>query len=250
MKRVDGRNWDELRPVKIIPGFQEFAEGSALIQLGRTHVLCSVSIDDKVPPFLKGGGTGWLTAEYSMLPRSTLTRTVRDSTVGRIAGRNQEIQRFIGRSIRAVIDMAALGERTLIIDCDVLQADGGTRTAAITGAYVALYQACQNLVNMGLIPTMPLKAAVSATSVGIVHTQMMLDLCYDEDSNAGVDFNVVMTSKNEFVEIQGTAEGKPFVRDTVNSLLDLSEKGIRRLFEIQQSVIETLKPTRSRRARA
>lgn len=250
MKRVDGRNWDELRSVKIIPGFQEFAEGSALIQLGRTHVLCSVSIDEKVPPFLKGGGTGWLTAEYSMLPRSTLTRTVRDATLGRIGGRNQEIQRFIGRSIRAIIDMGALGERTLIIDCDVLQADGGTRTAAITGAYVALYQACQNLVNMGLIAAMPLKAVVAATSVGIVHNQMLLDLCYDEDCNAGVDFNVVMTSKNEFVEIQGTAEGKPFARDAVNSLLDLSEKGIQRLFEIQQSVIETLKPTRSRRARA
>lgn len=250
MKRVDGRNWDELRLVKIIPGYQEFAEGSMLIQLGRTHVLCSVSIDDKVPPFLKGAGTGWLTAEYSMLPRSTLTRTVREISTGRIAGRTQEIQRFIGRSLRAVTDMAVLGERTLIIDCDVIQADGGTRTAAITGAYVALHQACQNLLNMGLISAMPLKAAVAATSVGVVHNQMLLDLCYDEDCNAAVDFNVVMTGKGEFVEIQGTAEGKPFTRDIANSLVDLAEKGIRRLFEVQQSVIETLKPTKSRRARA
>ncbi len=249
MKRVDGRNWDDLRPVKIIPGYQEFAEGSALIQLGKTHVLCSVSFDDKVPPFLKGQGTGWLTAEYSMLPRSTLTRTVREITTGKIGGRTQEIQRLIGRSLRAITDMKVLGERTLIIDCDVLQADGGTRTAAITGAYVALYQACQNLVNMGLLPAMPLKGAVAATSVGVVHTQMLLDLCYDEDCQAAVDFNVVMTSKGEFVEVQGTAEGKPFGRDIVNSLLDLSEKGIRRLFEVQQSVVETLKPTRSKRAK-
>lgn len=250
MKRVDGRNWDELRPVKIIPGFQEFAEGSALIQLGRTHVLCAVSFDEKVPPFLKGQGTGWLTAEYSMLPRSTLTRTTREISTGKIAGRTQEIQRFIGRSIRAITDMKALGERTLIIDCDVLQADGGTRTAAITGAYVALYQACQNLVNMGLIGVMPLKAAVAATSAGVVHTQMLLDLCYDEDCQAAVDFNVVMTSKGEFVEIQGTAEGKPFTRETADSLLNIAGKGITRLFEVQQAVIETLKPTRSRRARA
>jgi len=245
VKRVDGRAYDMLRPVKITTGYQAFAEGSALIELGKTRVLCSVSADDKVPPFLKGSGTGWLTAEYAMLPRSTVTRTTRDISIGRVAGRNQEIQRFIGRSLRAIIDLSVLGERTLIVDCDVIQADGGTRTAAITGAYVALYQACQNLMNMGLIASLPLKAAVAATSVGVVHNQMLLDLCYDEDCNAAVDFNVVMTSKGEFVEIQGTAEGKPFTRETVDSLLNLAGKGIKQLFEVQLSIIESLKPKRT-----
>jgi len=240
VKRIDGRAHDALRPVKIVPGFQGFAEGSALIELGKTHVLCSVSMDDKVPPFLKGKGTGWITAEYAMLPRATVTRTPRDSSLGRVGGRNQEIQRFIGRSLRAVADMSLLGERTLIVDCDVVQADGGTRTAAITGAYVALYQACQNLMNMGLISTFPLKTAVAATSVGVVHNYMLLDLCYDEDAGAAVDFNVVMTGKGEFVEIQGTAEGKPFTRENVDGLLALADKGIKQLLQIQQSVIGSL----------
>ena len=199
MKRADGRAYDELRPVKIIPRFQSFAEGSALIELGKTRVLCSVSVEERVPGFLKGQGGGWITAEYAMLPRSTVSRTPRDSSLGRVTGRNQEIQRLIGRSLRAVADLSALGERTLIIDCDVLQADGGTRTAAITGAYVALYQAMQTLANMGVLSTIPLKSAVAATSVGIVHSYMLLDLCYDEDCNAEVDFNVVMTSRGEFV---------------------------------------------------
>lgn len=238
MKRVDGRAWDELRPVKITPSFQSFAEGSALIELGKTRVLCSVSVEEKVPPFLRGGGTGWITAEYGMLPRATVTRSSREAAIGRVAGRSQEIQRIIGRSLRAVTDLSALGERTIIVDCDVLQADGGTRTAAITGAYVALRQGLQTLANMGIIATIPLKSAVAATSVGIVHGQKLLDLCYDEDCNAAVDFNVVMTSQGEFVEVQGTAEGKPFSRETIDSLLALAEKGIRQLFQAQQTVLE------------
>ncbi|MCX7912102.1 MAG: ribonuclease PH [Dehalococcoidales bacterium] len=238
MKRIDGRNYDEIRPVKIIPGFQSFAEGSVLIKLGRTHVLCSVSIEDRVPPFLKGSGTGWITAEYAMLPRATVTRTQRDITVGHIAGRNQEIQRFIGRALRAVADLAALGERTLIVDCDVIQADGGTRTAAITGAYVALELAMKKLANMGVISSVPLRSAVAAVSAGIVGNYMMLDLCYDEDSQAAVDFNVVMTSRGEFVEIQGAAEGKPFSRQAVNDLLSLAERGIQKLFQAQQEVLK------------
>jgi len=238
VKRADSRVWDELRPVKIIPGYQSFAEGSVLIKLGKTRVLCSVSAEERVPGFLRGGGSGWVTAEYAMLPRSTVTRNPRDSSQGRVAGRNHEIQRLIGRSLRAVTDLTALGERTLIIDCDVLQADGGTRTAAITGSYVALYQALQTLANMGIISSIPLKSAIAATSVGIVHNSMLLDLCYDEDSNAAVDFNVVMTSKGDFVEIQGTAEGKPFSKETIDSLLSLAEKGINQLFQVQQAALE------------
>ena len=241
MKRVDGRAYNELRPVIIIPSFQSFAEGSALIELGQTRVLCSVSVEERVPAFLRGGGGGWITAEYAMLPRSTVTRTPRDSSPGRVVGRSQEIQRLIGRSLRAVTDLAKLGERTLIVDCDVLQADGGTRTAAVTGSYVALYQAMQTLVNMGIISSMPLKNAVAATSVGIVRGYMMLDLCYDEDCNAAVDFNVVMTGKGEFVEVQGTAEGKPFTKDTIDSLLALAQRGIEQLFQAQQDTIERLK---------
>jgi len=239
VKRPDGRKYDELRPVEIITGYQSFAEGSALIKLGKTHVLCSVSVEERVPPFLKGSGTGWITAEYAMLPRATVTRSQRDSARGRVGGRNQEIQRLIGRSLRAVVDLDKLGERTLLVDCDVIQADGGTRTAAITGAYVALHQAMETLQNMGVISSIPLKSAVAATSVGIVNTYMMLDLCYDEDSQAGVDFNVVMTSKGEFVEIQGTAEGKPFTRASVDDLLTLAEKGIQQLFQLQESVLKT-----------
>ncbi len=238
MKRADGRAYNELRPVSIAPGFLLFAEGSALIELGKTRVLCSVSVEDRVPGFLRNSGTGWITAEYAMLPRATLTRTPRDSAMGRVGGRNQEIQRFIGRSLRAVADLASLGERTLTVDCDVIQADGGTRTAAVTGAYVALYKALHNLADMGIISSVPLKSAVAATSVGIVHSNMMLDLCYDEDSSASVDFNVVMTSKGEFVEVQGTAEGKPFSRQTIDELISLAEVGIQQLFQVQQVAIE------------
>jgi len=241
VRRADGRAWDELRPVKITPGVQSFAEGSALIELGKTRVLCSVSVEERVPAFLRGGGSGWITAEYSMLPRATVTRTPRDSSLGRVAGRRQEIQRLIGRSLRAVTDLDALRERSLIIDCDVLQADGGTRTAAITGSYVALYQAMQSLANMGILSSIPLKSAVAATSVGIVHSYMLLDLCYDEDCNAEVDFNVVMTSQGKFVEVQGTAEAKPFSKETIDSLLSLAQKGIEQLFQVQQSALEAIK---------
>ena len=240
MKRADGRAWDELRPIKITPGFQSFAEGSALIEVGKTQVLCSVSSNDRVPNFLKGGGSGWITAEYAMLPRSTVSRTPRDSA-GKVAGRNQEIQRLIGRSLRAITELAALGERTLIVDCDVIQADGGTRTAAITGSYVALYQALQNLASIGIISDIPVKTALAAVSVGIVHSYMMLDLCYDEDCNAEVDFNVVMTGEGNFAEIQGTAEGKPFTKESIDSLLSLAEKGIKQLFEAQQVALEAIK---------
>ena len=238
MKRADGRAFDQMRPIRITSGYQSFAEGSTLIELGKTRVLCSVSVEEKVPHFLRGGRSGWVTAEYAMLPRATVTRTPRDAALGRIGGRNQEIQRLIGRSLRAVTNLEELGERTLIVDCDVLQADGGTRTAAITGAYVALYQALQNLANMGIISSIPLTTALAATSVGIVHGYMMLDLCYDEDCNASADFNIVMTEKGEFVEIQGTAEAKPFSRDTIDAVLSLAEQGIRQLFQVQQEVLK------------
>ncbi len=237
IKRADGRAWDELRPVKITPGYQSFAEGSVLIEMGKTHVLCSVSVEERVPAFLKNSGSGWITAEYSMLPRATVTRSRRDSTLGRVSGRNQEIQRLIGRSLRAVTDLSALGERTFTIDCDVLQADGGTRTAAITGSYVALYLAMRTMANMGVLSSIPLDSAVAATSVGIVGDNRLLDLCYDEDSTAAVDFNVVMTGQGDFVELQGTAEGKPFNKETVDFIISLAEKGIKELFQIPQDVL-------------
>jgi len=240
VKRADGRAYDEMRSIRIVPGCQEFAEGSALIELGKTRVLCSVSVDERVPPFLRGGGSGWVTAEYAMLPRATVTRTRRDSSLGRVTGRNQEIQRLIGRSLRAVTDLSTLGERTLIVDCDVLQADGGTRTAAITGAYVAMYQAVQTLANMGIVSSSPFKSEIAATSVGIIHSHMMLDLCYDEDSGAAVDFNVVMTGKGDFVEIQGTAEGKPFSREAVDSLISLAGKGIQQLLQAQKEALKLI----------
>lgn len=239
MKRGDGRTYDQLRPVKITPGFQSFAEGSVLIELGKTRVVCSVSVEDRVPPFLRNSGTGWVTAEYSMLPRATLTRTERESSRGRVSGRSQEIQRLIGRSLRAVTDMTSIGERTFTIDCDVLQADGGTRTASITGAYVALYLAMDKLANMGVISSVPLHYAVAATSVGVVHNTRLLDLCYDEDSQAEADCNIVMTGKGEYVEIQGTAETKPFTKETVDFLLALADKGIKELFAVQKAVIDS-----------
>lgn len=238
--RVDGRANDEMRPVRIELGYQTFAEGSALIQLGNTRILCAVTVEDKVPGFLKGGSSGWITAEYAMLPRSTHTRTPRGGALGKVAGRSQEIQRLIGRSIRAVVDMTALGERTFIVDCDVLQADGGTRTAAITGGYIALYQALYNLKNRGVIQSIPFKSAVAATSIGIVDREELLDLCYQEDFRASVDFNVVMTDRGEFVEIQGTAEGKPFTQSTIDSVVTLAEKGIKQLFDLQKEVIAKL----------
>jgi ribonuclease PH len=236
MTRTDNRADNELRPVRVILGYQSFAEGSALIELGQTRVLCSVSMDERVPGFLRGGDQGWVTAEYAMLPRSTATRTPRDKG----EGRSQEIQRLIGRSLRAVTNLAILGERTFIVDCDVLQADGGTRTAAITGGYIALYHAFHNLRKQGVLPFMPLTKMIAATSVGIVNSKMLLDLCYEEDYQAEVDFNVVMTEKNEFVEIQGTAEGKPFSKDTTDALLSLAQQGIAKLFKVQKQTLRAL----------
>jgi ribonuclease PH len=236
MARIDNRTSNELRPVRIILGYQSFAEGSALIELGKTRVCCSVSLEERVPLFLKGGGRGWITAEYGMLPRSTVTRTPRDKS----EGRSQEIQRLIGRSLRAATNLTILGERTFVVDCDVLQADGGTRTAAITGGYVALYHAFHNLRKQGVLPLMPLNKMIAATSVGILNGNMLLDLCYEEDYQAEVDFNVVMTDKNEFVEIQGTAEGKPFSKDTTDALLSLAQQGIEKLFKIQRETLRAL----------
>jgi ribonuclease PH len=209
-----------------------------LIEAGCTKVICSVSVETKVPSFLKGAGKGWITAEYSMLPRSTHTRTQREVSQGRVSGRTQEIQRLIGRSLRAVVDLDQLGERTLTVDCDVIQADGGTRTTSITGAYIALHLALQNMLKKGEIASIPIINQVAATSVGIVDGVQLLDLCYNEDSNADVDFNVVMTDKGEYVEIQGTAEGAPFPKKHADELLALAEKGIKELFEIQKAAIE------------
>jgi ribonuclease PH len=237
--RLDGRSNDELRPIRITPGFQPHAEGSALIELGQTKVICAVTVNDRVPAFLRGEGRGWITAEYSMLPRSTTTRTPREES--RSGGRTHEIQRLIGRSLRAVVDLDALGERTLLFDCDVLQADGGTRTAAITGSYVALVQTLNTLLAKGLIPSLPIRSAVAATSVGIVGGEQLLDLCYDEDSWAEVDFNVVMTGKGTFVEIQGTAEASPFSKETIDALLALAQGGIARLFQAQKEALDILK---------
>ena len=232
--RADGRRWDELRQVKITTGVQEFAEGSVLIETGRTRVLCAVSVEDGVPPFLRGAGQGWVTAEYSMLPRSTNTRTRRETTP---RGRTQEIQRLIGRSLRASVDMKALGERTLTADCDVLQADGGTRTAAITGAYVAVRLAAATLMKRGDLSASPVGRAVAATSVGIVDGRALLDLDYAEDHAADVDFNVVMTDEGEFVEVQGTAESGSFSKSALDEILALGALGTSRLFEAQRKAL-------------
>ncbi len=234
LARLDGRAVDELRAVRIITGIQRYAEGSALIELGETRVICSVTVENRVPFFLKGTASGWITAEYGMLPRSTQSRIPRD----RGGGRSYEIQRLIGRSLRGVVDLEALAERTFVVDCDVLQADGGTRTAAITAAYVALFQAFHTLKERGELRSSPLKSGLAATSVGAVDSAYLLDLCYDEDSRAEVDFNVVMNDRGEFIEIQGTAEGKAFSRSTIDSLLVLAEKGIQELFQAQQAAID------------
>ncbi len=240
LARFDGRAPDELRDGRITLGIQKYAEGSALIELGETKVICSVSVEQRIPAFLKGSGSGWVTAEYSMLPRSTHTRTQRDSTAGKPNGRGLEIQRLIGRSLRAVTSLETLGERTFTVDCDVIQADGGTRTASVTGACVALAQAVGTLRERGEELKSPFKGLVAATSVGIVDGFRLLDLCYDEDSRAEVDFNIVMNEFGEFIELQGTAEGSPFSRESMDELLALAEKGIRELFEIQRAAISQI----------
>jgi len=239
MQRSDGRAPDALRPVRITPDYLDFADGSALIECGRTRVLTAVSVEENVPPFLRGSGRGWVTAEYAMLPRSTLTRTQREAVAGKIGGRTHEIQRLIGRSLRAVTDMAALGERTLIVDCDVLQADGGTRTAAITGAYVALWLACSRLRTRLGLASNPVRERIAAVSAGIIDGTPLLDLAYDEDARAEVDANVVMLGDGRFVEVQATAERQAFAREQLDALLALAEHGIRQLFAVQQAALRT-----------
>jgi len=235
--RTDGRAADELRPVRITRGFLPYAEGSVLIEMGNTRVVCSASLEDRVPPFLRNQGQGWLTAEYAMLPRATQTRTARETGRGGPSGRTHEIQRLIGRSLRAVADMKVLGERTITIDCDVLQADGGTRTAAITGAYVALALASSALVKSGKIARPLTINEVAAVSVGIVNNTPLLDLKYDEDSRAEVDMNVVCTGDGRFIELQGTAEREPFSRGQMDEMIALGMHGIEELIAVQRSVI-------------
>ncbi|MFO0751826.1 MAG: ribonuclease PH [Thermodesulfovibrionales bacterium] len=235
--RPDGRKNDELRRVKITRNFITTAEGSVLIELGNTRVICTASIEEKVPVFLRDQKKGWVTAEYGMLPRSTQSRMMREATSGRVGGRTQEIQRLIGRSLRAVVDMELLGERTIWIDCDVIQADGGTRTASITGAYIALCDAVQYAMKNRAIDKSPLKDYLAAVSVGVVDKEPRLDLCYLEDSAAEVDMNVVMTGNGKIVEIQGTAEAEPFSRDLLNSMLSLAEKGVSELVAAQKEIV-------------
>lgn len=237
MKRSDGRSFDQLRSIDIEVGFVENPLGSALIRIGRTVVLCTVHVGETVPAFLRGSGRGWVTAEYSLLPGSTDTRSEREAARGRLSGRTQEIQRLIGRSLRAVTDMAALGERCLYLDCDVLQADGGTRTASITGGYVALETACRKLVDRGVVRREPLRDSVAAVSVGVLGGEILLDLPYDEDARAEVDMNVVMTGGGRLVEVQGTAEGGTFDRDELNRMLDLAATGIAGLTDAQQRAL-------------
>ena len=234
-QRVDGRRPDQLRPVSIERGFMKHAEGSALIKMGDTHVICTASVENRVPHFLRGKDTGWITAEYAMLPRSTHTRIQRETQGTK--GRTQEIQRLIGRALRAVIDLDKLGARTLWIDCDVLQADGGTRTASISGAYVAVVDAIEKLKNEGEIEEDPLGDSVAAVSVGIIDNTPMLDLCYTEDATAEVDMNIVMTGQGNFVEVQGTAEGNPFTLDQMQHLIALAQKGISEIVQLQRDVL-------------
>ncbi len=229
-----------MRPITITPGYQRSAEGSALIQMGATKVLCAASLEERVPGFLRGQGRGWVTAEYDMLPRSTNTRSSRDRDTGRVSGRSQEIQRLIGRALRAVTDMEHLGERTVQIDCDVLEADGGTRTAAITGAYVALYQALNMLVRQRIVARLPLRGAVAATSVGILEGGLLLDLCYQEDFQAHADFNVVLTDGGQVVELQGATEAAPFPRQRLDQVVSLAARGVEALFRAQQEAIRKL----------
>jgi ribonuclease PH len=235
--RIDGRHPADLRPVVISPGVLDYAEGSCIIEFGRTRVLCAASVEDRQPAFLRGTQSGWVTAEYAMLPRATHTRSQREVERGRPGGRTQEIQRLIGRSLRAVMNLELLGPRTITVDCDVLQADGGTRTAAITGGYVALHLAVNRLIAANAVAANVIRPAVAAISVGVVKGVPMLDLCYEEDSTAEVDFNVVMTGPDAFVEVQGTAEREPFGQATLDELLRLARAGIAQLFEKQRAVL-------------
>ncbi|HYR87717.1 MAG TPA: ribonuclease PH [Terriglobia bacterium] len=235
--RVDGRLPNQMRPIKITPGFISQAEGSVLIEVGRTRVICTASVEETVPSFLKGTNKGWITSEYSMIPRATNTRTPRESSVGKKSGRTQEIQRLIGRALRASIELDKLGERQIWMDCDVIEADGGTRTASITGAFIAMSQAIETLIATRKLAANPIRSYVAAVSVGVINGVPMLDLNYSEDSSADVDFNVVMTDKDEFVEIQGTAERFPFGNAALNELLGLGRQGVGELIELQRKVL-------------
>jgi ribonuclease PH len=237
--RADGRTPDQLRAVKMTPGFIGQAEGAVLIEIGRTRVICTASIEESVPAFLKGQGRGWITSEYSMIPRATNTRTPRESTIGKKSGRTQEIQRLIGRALRAAVELEKLGERQIFIDCDVIEADGGTRTASITGAFVALNIAVDKLLVSKSITANPIRSHVAAVSVGVIKGVPMLDLDYSEDSTADVDFNIVMTDRDEFVELQGTAERFPFKTTALTQLLELGRRGISELIEIQRKTLES-----------
>ena len=239
MNRFDNRKFDQMRFVKITRNYLKYAEGSVLIEVGNTKVICAATIEERVPPFLKGSGQGWITAEYSLLPRSTQTRNARESARGKVSGRTHEIQRLIGRALRSVIDLKALGERTILIDCDVIQADGGTRTASITGAFVALVEAIAGVYNKD--KPFPIKDFIAAISVGILSdNNAVLDLCYEEDSKATVDMNVVMTGSGEFIEIQGTGEERPYTRTEINMMLEKAEKGINELIDYQKGVLGDL----------
>jgi ribonuclease PH len=235
MIRLDGRASDELRPIRITRNFIKYAEGSCLIEMGDTKVICTASIEDKVPPFLKGSGQGWVTAEYGMLPRSCETRTQRDVARGQASGRTQEIQRLVGRAVRSVADLNAFGERTIVLDCDVIQADGGTRTASVTGAFIAFADACAVMKKENIVKKTPFSDIIVAVSVGVVMNEELLDLNYKEDSNAAVDMNVVMTAGGRIVEVQATAEGAPFTMNRFNSLMALAQKGITKLVTVVKS---------------
>jgi len=240
MPRFDNRPANVLRPTRLTPHYVKHAEGSVLIEAGDTRVICTASVEDRVPPFRRNSGKGWVTAEYGMLPRSTTTRNQREASAGKVGGRTQEIQRLIGRSLRAVTRLEEMGERTIWVDCDVIQADGGTRTASITGGFVALVLALQKMRAQNQISTMPVRDFVAATSVGIVDKQPLLDLAYEEDSRADVDMNIVQTGDGRFIEVQGTAEAAPFDRDALLALLDLAQEGIRQLNALQREVIGAL----------
>jgi ribonuclease PH len=235
--RTDARQPNQLRPTRLTPHFLLHPEGSVLVEAGRTRVICTASVEERVPPFLRGSGKGWVTAEYGMLPRATTTRTTRESSAGKVGGRTQEIQRLIGRSLRAVTRLEVLGERTVWIDCDVIQADGGTRTAAITGGFVALVLALEKLRTGGAFARLPIADYVAATSVGVVAGEPMLDLAYEEDSRADTDMNVVQTGDGRFIEVQGTAEAAPFSREALDQLLELAGTGIRELVELQRDIV-------------
>lgn len=237
MARIDGRMNDALRPVKMTKDYIMHPQGSVLIEMGNTKVICTAMIEEKVPPFLKGSGKGWVTAEYGMLPASTQTRKIRDAAKGKIDGRSQEIQRLIGRALRSIVNLEKLGERTIWIDCDVIQADGGTRTASITGSFVALMLALGKMKESGVIAEIPVTDYVAAVSVGVVGDEPMLDLCYEEDSRAEVDMNLVMTGSGKFIEIQGTGEERPFDQAELTEMLRLGDKGIRELMEMQRAII-------------